>query len=92
MKNLKYWKQCLKLKSIKSDYQKGQIGRYASIGFPVRSGLTLRLRIQIRYKKYEKSQLKNKYWKKIAKIRSKKSGHVSGYVARERGATISLYN
>jgi len=62
-------------------------------GMPVsgsRSGSeqTLGLRIHIRYKKYEKSQLKNKYWKKIKTIRSKKSGHVSGYVSRERGATI----
>ena len=51
------------------------------------SGLTLRLRIRIRYQKHEKSQLKNKYWKKIVIIRSKKSGHVFGYVSRERGAT-----
>ena len=53
-------------------------------------GLTLRLRIQIRYQKHEKSQLKNKYWKKIAIIWSKKLGHVSGYVSRERGATPSV--
>jgi len=29
-------KQCLKLKSVKSDYQKGQIGQHASFGFSVR--------------------------------------------------------
>ena len=34
------------------------------------------------------SQSRNKYWKKSETIRSKKWGHVSGYVSRERGGTI----
>ena len=35
MKNLKYWKTGLKIKTVKLNYQKGQIRQYAGIGFPV---------------------------------------------------------
>ena len=31
MKNLKYWKRCLKIKSVKSDYRLEQIEQYTRI-------------------------------------------------------------
>ena len=37
MKILKYWKQCLKLKSVKSDYQKGKIEQCTRIEPPVQT-------------------------------------------------------
>ena len=52
------------------------------------SGLTLGLRIRSDTQYHKQSQSKNKYWKKTETIQSKNSGNASGYVSRERGATI----
>ena len=71
------------------DYQKGQTGQYAGIRFAVQ------VRTDSKTENPDSTpnnisnhNPKNKYWKKIETIHSKKSGHVSGYVPWERGVTI----
>ena len=43
----------MKLKSVKSDYQKGQIGRYIGIGFSVRVRADSKTENQIRHQKHD---------------------------------------
>ena len=71
------------------DYQKGQIGLQAGIGFPVR------VRTYSRSKNPDpilnnisNHNLKANTGRKLNNTVEKNLGHVSGYVSRELGATI----
>ena len=75
----------MKLKSVKSDFQKGQIRQFASIGFPVR--------VRADSRSENPDPIPNNIGNHNLNTnnetkRLKNSGHASEYVSRERGVTI----
>ena len=74
---------------VKLDYQKGQIRQYTGIGFPFQVKADSKtensdlIPNNISYHNPEKNT-----GRKLKQYAQKKSGHMSGYVSRERGATI----
>ena len=77
------------MKSIKSDYQNGQIGQQASIGFPVWVRADSRSEnLDPIHNNISNHNSKANTGRKLNNTVEKILGHVSEYVSREQGATI----